>query len=51
MPKPTRKSGPHSHDTCPLAIAWMFKLMLDCSVRPSLSDVRTRPAKDAAGAG
>ncbi len=31
MPKPTRKSGPHSHDTCPLAIAWMFKLMLDCS--------------------
>ena len=31
MPKPTRKSGPHSQDTCPLAIAWMFKLMLDCS--------------------
>lgn len=31
MPKPARKSGPHSHDTCPLALSWMFKLMIDCS--------------------
>lgn len=31
MPKPARKSGPHNHDTSPLALAWMFKLMIDCS--------------------
>ncbi len=30
MPKAARKSGPHNQDTCPLALRWMFKLMIDC---------------------
>lgn len=30
MPKAARKSGPHSQDTCPLALNWMFKLIIDC---------------------
>ena len=30
MPKVARKSGPHNQDTCPLALSWMFKLMIDC---------------------
>lgn len=30
MAKAVRKSGPHSQDTCPLALCWMFKLILDC---------------------
>lgn len=30
MPKAARKSGPHNQDTCPLALSWMFKLMIDC---------------------
>lgn len=30
MPTVTRKSGPHNQDTCPLALSWMFKLVIDC---------------------
>ncbi|MHB0765367.1 AAA family ATPase [Stutzerimonas sp. NM35] len=30
MPKVSRKSGPHSQDTCPLTLHWMFKLIIDC---------------------
>ena len=30
MPKAARKAGPHNRDTCPLALSWMFKLMIDC---------------------
>jgi transitional endoplasmic reticulum ATPase len=30
MPKATRKSGPHNQDTCPLALGWMFRLIIDC---------------------
>ena len=30
MPKAARKSGPHNQDTCPLALNWMFKLVIDC---------------------
>ena len=30
MPKAARKSGPHNQDTCPLALSWMFKLVIDC---------------------
>lgn len=30
MAKTARKSGPYSQDTCPLALSWMFKLVIDC---------------------
>lgn len=30
MPKVSRKSGPHSQDTCPLTLHWIFRLILDC---------------------
>lgn len=30
MPQAARKSGPHNQDTCPLALDWMFKLVIDC---------------------
>ncbi len=29
MPRTARKAGPHSHDTSPLALSWMFKLIID----------------------
>lgn len=29
MPRTARKAGPHSHDTSPLALSWMFKLVID----------------------
>ena len=30
MPRRARKAGPHSQDSCPLALSWMFKLVIDC---------------------
>ena len=30
MPKTARKSGPYNQDMCPLALSWMFKLIIDC---------------------